>query len=407
MIRQLDTTASIPWVIDLHAPHLVSPLRVFIRDRAMVGRSIPGESAPDVDLGAAETEEHPVSCEHLMVYREGDGLMVMDMESEGGTSLNDQSLPPYTGKSLHHGDQLCLGRLQLHVDVILSPNKGGAMHYQSSLNLHDRTQPGKDQWILIVEDDSRFAQVLADIMHEAGYTTKIARDVVGAMRAFSQSQPNAVILDLNLPDMDGLEFCRYVRRDVLHNTIPILAINSSSYSGDANDALRAGADMLMEKPLNASDLRDVMVGLVNQHENSTHAIRTRRLAHETPFNVFPQETRRQNAILFVAGCENEPIILNGQKSVSFGRKSGTGSIGSHTHVDLTRYNAANYGVSRVHMFLHQEDGEFYIEDVGSRNHTYINGEMVCPFEHTPVENGDEIRLGHLRMYIYFIMDGVD
>jgi hypothetical protein len=146
------------------------------------------------------------------------------------------------------------------------------------------------------------------------------------------------------------------------------------------------------------------VALVNQHENSIHAITTRRLTFETPFNVFPPDTRRQGTIIFVTGFENDPIILNSQKSTSFGRKPGSGSIGSQTHIDLTRYDAANCGVSRVHMFLHHHEGDIYIEDVDSRNHTYINGAAITPFERVLLHNGDEIRLGHLRMYMYFFED---
>lgn len=205
--------------------------------------------------------------------------------------------------------------------------------------------------------------------------------------------------------MDGLEFCRYVRRDVLHNTVPILTISVGSPSNEAKDALLAGADLVMDKPLNGNDLREVMVALVNQHENSVHAITTRRLTFETPFNVFPPDARHQGAIIFVAGFENEAIILNGQKSASFGRKPGSGSIGSQSHIDLTRYDAANCGVSRVHMFLHFQDGDIYIEDVDSRNHTYLNGSAITPFERVLLQNGDEIRLGHLRMYMYFFEDG--
>jgi CheY-like chemotaxis protein/pSer/pThr/pTyr-binding forkhead associated (FHA) protein len=400
MMNQLET-ATVPWVLELHAPYLLDPIKVFVKERVIVGRHVPGQAEPDVDLGASATNDHPVARHHLALYSDGGDLMVMDLNSDSGTSLNGQALLPNEGYPLVHGDQLRLGRLSLEVQVILSPTSGGAMHYEPGLNLHDQTAPRDDQWVLIVEHDSEIAQVLCEVMRQAGFITKTAHDVVSAIRAFSQAQPNAIILDLNLPDMDGLEFCRYVRRDVLHNTVPILAV---SRSNEAKAALQAGADLVMDKPLNGSDLRDVMVALVNQHENSIHAITTRRLTFETPFNVFPPDTRRQGTIIFVTGFENDPIILNSQKSTSFGRKPGSGSIGSQTHIDLTRYDAANCGVSRVHMFLHHHDGDIFIEDVDSRNHTYINGVAITPFERVLLQNGDEIRLGHLRMYMYFFED---
>lgn len=405
MMNQLETVNA-PWVVELHAPHLLDPLKVFVKDRVVVGRSVLGEAKPDIDLGASDAHDHPVAPHHLALYCDEGALKVMDLDSGTGTTLNAQQLLPHQGYSLAHGDQLRLGRLSLEVQVVLSPTSGGAMYYEPGLNLHDQTAPRDDQWILIVEHDPDIAQVLGEVMRQAGYTTKIVRDVVSAIRTFSQSQPNAIILDLNLPDMDGLEFCRYVRRDVLHNTVPILAISADNRSHDAHDIMLAGADLVLDKPLNTSDLRDVIVALVNQHENGVHAISTRRLPNETPFNVFPPDTRRQGAIIFVAGFDSDPIILNVQKSTSFGRKPGTGSIGSHTHIDLTRYDAANCGVSRVHMFLHQHDDKIFIEDVDSRNKTYVNGEAITPFKHVLLHNADEIRLGHMRMYIYFFEDSV-
>jgi DNA-binding response OmpR family regulator len=278
------------------------------------------------------------------------------------------------------------------------------MQYPSSLNLHEGTLPISDQWVLIVENDPDTALFLSQVMQQAGYTARIVRDGVSAIRTFSQVQPNAVILNLDLPDMDGIEFCRYVRRDGLHNTTPILAIRSGTSAHHAGEATRAGADVVMDTPLNAKNLRDATTALVNQQEKSIHAVRTRRLENMGGFDVFPPEIDRQRAVMFVAGQNHDPILLDSRKSFSFGRKPGTGRIGSSTHIDLTPYDAVNCGVSRVHMFLHRLDEKFYIEDVGSSNHTFLNGTVLRPFELKPLKNADEIRLGRLRMYIYLFED---
>ena len=58
------------------------------------------------------------------------------------------------------------------------------------------------------------------------------------------------------------------------------------------------------------------------------------------------------------------------------------------------------------MFLHYQDNQFFIEDADSRNGTFVNGSAIPSFQMIPVQNGDEIRLGHLRMYIYLIEDSV-
>jgi hypothetical protein len=114
------------------------------------------------------------------------------------------------------------------------------------------------------------------------------------------------------------------------------------------------------------------------------------------------ETRQNTCVLFVAAHSDAPIVLTINQPVSFGRAISSGSLKSH--VDLTRYDAANFGVSRVHMLLHHQDGKFQIEDQDSVNGTYLNGEPVDPRVLTELKNADEIRLGQLRMYIYFLED---
>jgi DNA-binding response OmpR family regulator/pSer/pThr/pTyr-binding forkhead associated (FHA) protein len=406
MMLSQSVITRIPWVVELHSPYLIPPLKVFLRDRVVMGRSLPGEAEkPDVDLSACDLDDPLISLRHLSLYCDGDDLMAMDMSSKCGSALNGRVMNPRIGYQLMHGDQLGLGKLELDVRVILSPANGGTVHYHPDLKLSDSSTPNQDQWILIVENDAEIAQVLTQLLQATGYTVTTARDVVSAMRTVSQKQPHGVILDLNLPDLDGMEFCRYVRREFFYNTMPILAINSGGAVYEISEVLEAGADLVMDRPLSAPYLRDMTLALVNQHESSPQGVSTRRLENPTPFNVFPPEKRRQGAVIYVADYDLDPIILKPHRSISFGRKPGVSSIGGETHIDLTRFDAMNLGVSRVHMYLHYLDGQFYIEDISSRNRTYLNGVPLRPFELIRVQNADEIRLGHLRMYIYLFEDG--
>jgi CheY-like chemotaxis protein len=400
-------TFEIPWVIELHNPQVTQPLKVCVQDRVTLGWGMTDNNLkPDISVQLVNGQDPSISYQHLMFYCEDSTLMVMDLNSENGSAINSQPLEPSVGYRLTHGDQLRLGDLEFNVDVVLFPNSLDENEADTQPSLQDMSSPSSKQWVLVVEDDPDIARIIAQMIEQAGYMAKTVRDVVSAIRIFSQKQPNAVILDFKLPDLDGIEFCRYVRRDVLHSTLPIIAIQANNSSNEAAQALQAGVDLVMERPLNASHLRDMTMALINQHENSTHAIRTRRLVQPTPFNVFPQDARPQGALIYVAGQDNDPIFINAasHKSISFGRKPGSESLGSESHVDLTRYDAINCGVSRVHMFLHYLDDQFFIEDADSRNGTFLNGMPLQSYQLTPVGNGDEIRLGHLRAYVYFIED---
>jgi hypothetical protein len=70
-------------------------------------------------------------------------------------------------------------------------------------------------------------------------------------------------------------------------------------------------------------------------------------------------------------------------------------------VDLAAYNAENLGVSRLHASLRRRDDMLTLEDLNSRNFTFINGQRLHPHEVRVVKDGDEIRLGKLTMKIVF------
>ncbi|MBI5667262.1 MAG: FHA domain-containing protein [Chloroflexi bacterium] len=391
------------WVIELNAPQMSKPLKLRVEERVVLGRSVSGESKqPDVDLAAYQAEDLGVSRQHLALFPEGDRLMLEDLGSGNGTLLNTTRLKPGEPQPLSHGDHLYLGRLRLDVQIILSPTFGSSARKQASLQLHDQALAGTGQLILIVEDDYEVARALAQVMEQAGYKARISHDVVSAIRLYNQKAPEAVIVEQLLPEINGLEFCRYVRRDVHGNSLPMVVISASKVSSNIPEVMGAGADIFLDRPVSAKELRHVISSLINRHQSGHASIYTKHLVGTAPLQGMPPESRRNAVVLFVAGHSDTPIPLIVTQPVSFGRANSTGSLKSH--VDLTRFDAVNYGVSRLHMILHQKDGKFFVEDMDTINGTYINGDPSKPRELVPVKNGDEIRLGQLRMYIYFLQD---
>jgi DNA-binding response OmpR family regulator len=391
------------WVIELCPAPNTKPITLKVEDRVIVGRSVIGDpKRPDVDLEPYGAEGLGVSRQHLAIYTEAERLMVMDTGSNNGTLLNGAQIKPNEGYRLAHGDQLSLGRMHLDVSVVLSPEYGGDVHKQPSLQLADQTQAGNGQMVLIVENDPQVAAAISTVIERAGYSPKVNHEVVGAIRNYNQKRPSAIVLDLILPDMSGIEFCRYVRRDPLQNTVPIVIVGPLRSAAEVAEAMQAGADIFLAKPVSAKELRHVVSSLIYQQEIGSSAIYTKHLVGTAPLKAMPPESRRNAAVLFVAGYADQPITMTVSQPVSFGRTASTGSLKSH--LDLTRYDAANTGVSRLHMFLHHKDGQFYIEDADSINGTYVNGDPLKPRTLTPVKNADEIRLGQLRMYIYFLDD---
>lgn len=391
------------WLIELYNPKMEKPLQVILTNRITIGRNDPtGQSPnPDVDLTPYGAEDQGVSRHHVAIYEEHNRLKITDLNSGNGTLLNGQRLIPEKPYTLQHEDHVQVGHMKLDVRIIIAPSYGSTMHKQTSLQLQDKVHPGKGQLIQIVEDDNATAKLLSIIMERAGYKAEHNTDVLQAIRTFTQKKPSAIILDMMLPGMDGLEFCRYVRRDVKLNTTPIVAVSANSTREMMDQALKAHADIFLGKPINAKELTHVISSLIHYHENGVSTLQTKHLVGTAPLRRIAPETQHVAAVLFVAGHNDAPIIVNLKQPASFGRLA---DKKTDNHVDLSKFGAVDQGVSRVHTFLHHKDGKFYIEDNHSVNGTFVNGEPSKGGELTELHNADEIRLGKLRMYIYFLTE---
>jgi two-component system response regulator MprA len=107
--------------------------------------------------------------------------------------------------------------------------------------------------ILLVDDDRAVREALRRALSLAGYEVQLAEDGEGALERIVQSVPDAVVLDVGLPGIDGLEVCHRVRR--LGNRVPILILTARDEVADRIDGLDAGADDYMVKPFDVGELQ--------------------------------------------------------------------------------------------------------------------------------------------------------
>jgi two-component system phosphate regulon response regulator OmpR len=105
--------------------------------------------------------------------------------------------------------------------------------------------------ILLVEDDPRLAEMLSEYLGEAGYRTTVAALGTTALQCLSDAQYDAVVLDLMLPDMDGLEVCRQVRAA---SDMPVLMLTARGDAIDRIVGLELGADDYLPKPFEPREL---------------------------------------------------------------------------------------------------------------------------------------------------------
>jgi len=105
--------------------------------------------------------------------------------------------------------------------------------------------------ILVVEDEANIASFVSAYLEKAGYTVDRAVNGAEAKEKAVSANPSLILLDLNLPDMDGLEVCRHVRAT---STVPILMLTARDDDVDKIVGLEVGADDYLTKPFNPREL---------------------------------------------------------------------------------------------------------------------------------------------------------
>jgi CheY-like chemotaxis protein len=101
---------------------------------------------------------------------------------------------------------------------------------------------------LLVDDNPVFAMVTADALRELGCTVRLAQDGLEATDQTRLDPPDIILMDIQMPAMDGLEAIRQIRAQAGGQTIPILALTALAMPGDREASLASGATAYLSKP---------------------------------------------------------------------------------------------------------------------------------------------------------------
>jgi two-component system response regulator MprA len=107
--------------------------------------------------------------------------------------------------------------------------------------------------LLVVDDDRGLRDVLRRALTLAGYEVRLAETGADALSEVAGAVPDAMVLDVGLPDIDGLEVCRLLRRE--GNRVPVLMLTARDAISDRIDGLDAGADDYLVKPFDIDELK--------------------------------------------------------------------------------------------------------------------------------------------------------
>jgi DNA-binding response OmpR family regulator len=106
--------------------------------------------------------------------------------------------------------------------------------------------------LLVVDDDRALREVLRRALQLGGYEIALAEGGADALAQTAAAQPDAIVLDIGLPDLDGLEVCRLLRAE--GNRVPVLMLTARDAVADRIEGLDAGADDYLVKPFERQEL---------------------------------------------------------------------------------------------------------------------------------------------------------
>ena len=118
--------------------------------------------------------------------------------------------------------------------------------------------------ILIVEDNETLANELKDYLNKYGYTTVTIKDFSNVLNECIKTNPDLILLDINLPFYDGFYWCMQIRE---YSQIPIIYISSRNSNHDKIMAIAQGGDDFVEKPFNLSILKAKSKRSLEEHIN--------------------------------------------------------------------------------------------------------------------------------------------
>jgi len=115
-----------------------------------------------------------------------------------------------------------------------------------------------NELILIVEDNEKNRKLVRDVLQFKGYQTIESETAEEGIQLAREKMPALVLMDFQLPGMDGIEAFKVLRADPKTSAIPIIAVTASAMTEDRNKMIAAGFDGLQTKPINVKDFLEAV-----------------------------------------------------------------------------------------------------------------------------------------------------
>jgi two-component system cell cycle response regulator DivK len=125
---------------------------------------------------------------------------------------------------------------------------------QAKLAVDGRTRdaPRPSKCVLIVEDNELNMKLFHDLLHAHGYRTVLTRNGLDALELARLHKPNLILMDIQLPEVSGLEVTRWLKDDDQLRRIPVVAVTAFAMKGDEERIRSGGCEAYLSKPISVA-----------------------------------------------------------------------------------------------------------------------------------------------------------
>ncbi|MFQ5600946.1 MAG: response regulator [Candidatus Krumholzibacteriia bacterium] len=118
--------------------------------------------------------------------------------------------------------------------------------------------------VLLVEDDELNMELLHTVLEASGFDVLTAADARAGVELARREQPDVVLMDLQLPEMDGLEATRVLRKDPKTSHIPVIAVTAHVKKDDEKRSFEAGCVLHLPKPVDTRSLPEIVARVIDE-----------------------------------------------------------------------------------------------------------------------------------------------
>ncbi|MDX2077582.1 MAG: response regulator [bacterium] len=244
---------AIPWVIELRIVGTPTVLQVKVTESMTIGRGdADSPKRPEVDLAPYNGYEHGVSRTHAIISARNSRVSIRDLGSSNGTFLNGGRLDAGQEYRLKHGDTIMFGRLELQLFFVVTPSS----YEKEDMPFYEVIIPtiAKGDKVLILEEEEQVAHAIKSVLEQAGFFAIWAANLTQALTLVEHNMPDIILMELMLSEGNGINLIQFVRKHAKGANVPIVVVSGSTGGYQMGQAIDAGADMVLTKPVGIDEL---------------------------------------------------------------------------------------------------------------------------------------------------------